>query len=432
MTGKAVRTANPQSEPAMEMAWVLFMDLVGFSRNSMEHQREALRNLQEIVRETRDFKLAEPSGELVKLPTGDGMALVFFHDPVAPVRCAIEIQRALRAYPDLPLRIGIHTGPVFRHSDIKDNTNVVGGGINIAQRVMDCGDAGHILVSRAVADVLEQMEEWAPCLHDLGTVEVKHGVRLQLFNIVGDGAGNANLPSKVSSLKQSVHSGGRPWWPAAAVIGAVLLAGGGWVISRMLPKSDSAGSTAAAIGRTLRYHIDVQRFRDGRPYKETFRLSRELAFESDYRVRIVVSGGESGHLYVLNEGPQSTESNPDLNFFFPTPQVRAGSGLVQAGQEISIPNGDGFLQLDNEKGKEKLWLIWSTSPVPELEALKAWANPRDKGVVGDGKQARAVALLLREYVTTGRATSGVDEARKETTVSGPGPVVVKLIELEHV
>src|SRR5207244_4737644 len=124
---------------------------------------------------------------LVKLPTGDGMALVFFTDPLAPVRCAVDIQKALKDHPAIQLRTGVHTGPIYRQADIKDNINVVGGGINLAQRVMDCGDAGHILVSRAVAEVLEQLNDWPQYLKNLGTFEVKHGVPLELFNVVREG-----------------------------------------------------------------------------------------------------------------------------------------------------------------------------------------------------------------------------------------------------
>ena len=213
------------------MASVLFTDIVGFSRNSLEKQRMLLDHLQQIVRGTNEYQLAEKIGGLIKLPTGDGMALVFFHDPVAPVRCAVEIQNVLKAHPGLPLRTGIHTGPVYRQSDIKDNINVVGGGINIAQRVMDCGDAGHILVSRAVADVLEELDEWPPCVKDLGFVEVKHGLRIQIFNVTRDGAGNAELPGKCKAVlpmptpPPPVPRSKLPLWVG---LGVVVLAAGGW------------------------------------------------------------------------------------------------------------------------------------------------------------------------------------------------------------
>ncbi len=167
---------------SVEMASVLFLDIVSYSMHPMDRQSRLLTELQQIVRSTEDFKIANASGNLISLPTGDGMAMVFFHDPIAPVRCAIEISQALKQNLALQLRMGIHSGPVYRHADIKDELNVLGGGINLAQRVMDCGDAGHILVSKSVADVLAQLSGWSENLHDLGECQVKHGVTVHLYN----------------------------------------------------------------------------------------------------------------------------------------------------------------------------------------------------------------------------------------------------------
>ncbi len=170
----AVSTRN------LEIAHVLFTDIVAYSRMPMDQQERVIRVLQDTVRRTAEFTKAQASDELIRLPTGDGMALVFFGDAEAPIRCALEVSRALRQQPDIPLRMGIHTGPVYRIADINANRNVAGGGINIAQRVMDCGDAGHILASGAVADVLGQVTTWTDVLHDLGEAEVKHGLRVHI------------------------------------------------------------------------------------------------------------------------------------------------------------------------------------------------------------------------------------------------------------
>ena len=191
------RTSESVSSRTLEMAHVLFTDIVAYSRLPMDQQQEALLHLQEAVRATQEFARAEASDELIRLPTGDGMALVFFGDAEAPVRCALELSRALRQQPRIQLRMGIHTGPVYRVADINANRNVAGGGINIAQRVMDCGDAGHILVSKAVADVLAQVSTWNRTLHDLGEAEVKHGVRVHLFNLYTAEAGSSQLPQKL-------------------------------------------------------------------------------------------------------------------------------------------------------------------------------------------------------------------------------------------
>jgi class 3 adenylate cyclase/tetratricopeptide (TPR) repeat protein len=179
------------------MAHVLFIDIVAYSTLHMDRQQQVLHDLQEAVRSTSTFTRAQADDQLIRLPTGDGMALVFFRDPEAPVRCALELTKILRGHPAIRLRMGIHTGPVYRVADINANRNVAGGGINIAQRVMDCGDAGHILVSSAEAEVLGQVSAWCSMLHDLGEVEVKHGVRVHLYSLHTTEAGNAELPKKI-------------------------------------------------------------------------------------------------------------------------------------------------------------------------------------------------------------------------------------------
>jgi serine/threonine protein kinase len=190
--------SSPTSR-TLEMAHVLFIDIVAYSRMPMDQQEESLRHLQDKVRGTSEFARAQASNQLIRLPTGDGMALVFFDDPEAPVRCAFELARALRQEASFQLRMGIHTGPVYRVADINANRNVAGGGINIAQRVMDCGDAGHILGSGTVAEVLSQVSTWNTTLHDLGEVEVKHGLRIHVYNLYTDEVGNKEMPKKVSA-----------------------------------------------------------------------------------------------------------------------------------------------------------------------------------------------------------------------------------------
>jgi class 3 adenylate cyclase len=187
---------GPGAAPAMEMAHVLFMDIVAYSKLPMDQQHKVLHELQAAVRNTRTFALAQKNDKLISLPTGDGMALVFFGDPELPVRCALELGSAFRRNPEMKLRMGIHTGPVYHVADINAARNVAGGGINMAQRVMDCGDGGHILISKTVADVLDQVSTWKTALHDLGEAEVKHGVRVHLYNLYTDDAGNRELPQK--------------------------------------------------------------------------------------------------------------------------------------------------------------------------------------------------------------------------------------------
>lgn len=207
-------SAGGQS-PTYEMASVLFMDIVSYSLRSIDEQTELLTILQQIVRESAVYQQATARQELITLPSGDGMALVFMRDPVSPAKCALEIAKSLQSHTDIKLRMGLHTGPVRRHDDIKEGANVVGGGINTAQRVMDCGDAGHILVSQNVAEVLEQLGGWKDALQDLGIHEGKHGVKLHLYNLYKDGLGNPNLPSRVVKTKPT-QSPARWRWLAVA------------------------------------------------------------------------------------------------------------------------------------------------------------------------------------------------------------------------
>ena len=181
----------------LEIAHLLLIDVVGYSKLLVNEQVELLQELNQIVRSTECFRAAEASGKLIRVPTGDGMALLFLRNPEEPVRCALEISEALKDHPDIQVRMGVHSGPVNRVKDVNDKTNIVGSGMNIAQRVLDCGDAGHILLSKHVAEDLAQYRHWQPYLHDLGECEVKHGLRLHLFNLCKDGLGNLQVPGKL-------------------------------------------------------------------------------------------------------------------------------------------------------------------------------------------------------------------------------------------
>jgi TolB-like protein/Flp pilus assembly protein TadD len=196
----AARKRSPDLE--FEIGHVLFIDIVGYSQLLLNEQSERLRTLNEIVRATRQFRRAESEGTLVRLPTGDGMALVFRDSPEAPAQCALEIGKTLRAHPDIQVRMGIHSGPVNEVFDVNERANIAGAGINIAQRVMDCGDDGHILLSKHVAEDLQHSARWQPHLHDLGEYEVKHGVVIAIVNLFTNELGNSAVPSKFVRAKQ--------------------------------------------------------------------------------------------------------------------------------------------------------------------------------------------------------------------------------------
>src|SRR6267142_1387725 len=198
------------SDVKFEIGHVLFIDIVGYSKLLITEQSERLQTLKKIVRGTEQFRVAEAEGKLLRLPTGDGVALVFRTNVEAPALCALEISKELKNHYGLNVRIGIHSGPVNEVVDLNEQANIAGAGINIAQRVMDCGDAGHILVSKRVADDLEHYSQWRSLLHELGECEVKHGVRISLLNLYGDEAGNPELPEKFRQAKAETAPGAAP------------------------------------------------------------------------------------------------------------------------------------------------------------------------------------------------------------------------------
>jgi len=234
----------------LEIGHVLFMDVVGYSKLLTNEQREIQRQLTQIVRSTEHFRAAERAGKLIRLPVGDGMALVFFNTPEAPVQCALEVANALKAYPHLQLRMGIHSGPVSGVTDVNERSNVAGVGINMAQRVMDCGDAGHILLSSRIADDLAQQSRWRPSLHDLGPVEVKHGVKVEIVNFYTDEVGNPELPDKVKRAQEEQRAvdhraasvSARKWSLIICLLLIVVAAAiaSFWLLSHRVPPKSSA------------------------------------------------------------------------------------------------------------------------------------------------------------------------------------------------
>ncbi|PYL85488.1 MAG: hypothetical protein DMF23_03515 [Verrucomicrobia bacterium] len=242
-----------KKEIELEIAYVLFIDIVGYSKLVTHEQRRLLDLLNGIVRQAEHFRSAEAKSRLITMPTGDGMALVFYNTPEAPVECALEISNAASEHPELKLRMGIHSGPVSGVVDVSGRSNIAGAGINIAQRVMDCGDAGHVLISKHMAEDLEQYGHWKRNLHDLGECEVKHGVRVSVVNLYTEDLGNPEVPRKFRHARQEAalpvltekRTGSRSWLIAAAAV--VLIAGlgvGGFLWSR---RSVPAGSNRQAV-----------------------------------------------------------------------------------------------------------------------------------------------------------------------------------------
>jgi adenylate cyclase len=230
-----------KKEIELEIAHVLFIDIVGYSKLSINDQHAAVEELNQVVRASQQFQRAEAAGRLLKIPTGDGMALVFYTSPEAPAQCALEISPLLKEHPRLQLRMGIHSGPVSGVVDVNERANLAGAGINIAQRVMDCGDAGHILLSKRVAEDLEQYDKWRPLLHDLGSCQVKHGVHVSVVSLYDDQFGNAKLPRKFETAQKRRA---RVRWAEVAIALLVLAA----IIAAFVLLPRRPTSSALAIG----------------------------------------------------------------------------------------------------------------------------------------------------------------------------------------
>jgi TolB-like protein/class 3 adenylate cyclase len=246
-----------KKEIELEIAYVLFIDTVGYSKLLIDQQRRLLELLNEIVRGTEQFRKAEANHRLITIPTGDGMALVFYNTPEAPVECALEISRAVKEHPELQLRMGVHSGPVSGVVDVSGRSNIAGAGINVAQRVMDCGDAGHILLSKHVAEDLEQYGHWKRHLHDLGEAEVKHGAHVSVVNLYTEELGNPEVPQKFLQARHKAAAvpvpaekprPSRSWIIAAAVIIVTALALGGYLLSRR---------SASVVSRSAPFAIPV-------------------------------------------------------------------------------------------------------------------------------------------------------------------------------
>jgi TolB-like protein/class 3 adenylate cyclase len=260
------RPAVPPPDLQLEIAHLLLIDVVAYSKLSNDEQIELLQELNRIVRSTECFRAAEARGELIRVPTGDGMALVFFHSPEEPAQCALEISKELQDHPSIRLRMGVHSGPVNRIIDVNEKTNIAGSGINVAQRVLDCGDAGHILLSAHVAEDLAEYRHWQPHLHDLGECEVKYGLHLHLFNLYKDGLGNPQVPEKLRRRKMwkqtavPVRPISAPRWPKSVLLIAIfgsaaalavsfltLFHRGSRTTTSVSPKANAVATTAASV-----------------------------------------------------------------------------------------------------------------------------------------------------------------------------------------
>ena len=244
MSGGSNMASENDPESQLQIGHVLFMDVVGYSKLLLDEQREVQQQLNFVVKNAAQVQAAEAEGKLIRIPTGDGMALVFFNSPEAPIRCAVEISSALKGQGEISLRMGIHSGPVNEIKDVNDRANIAGAGINIAQRVMDCGDAGHILLSKRAAEDLAQSRQWRPYLHDLGECSMKHGLPIFVVNLYTDEVGNRVAPETFQHPENKTGGGGSVYRAVSMVLAAAIViaaaAVGTWLHLRTAKAADKS------------------------------------------------------------------------------------------------------------------------------------------------------------------------------------------------
>jgi TolB-like protein/Tfp pilus assembly protein PilF len=379
----------------LEIGHVLFMDLVGYSKLLLDEQREQLQRLTEIVRSTEQVRIAEASDKLIRLPAGDGVALVFFNSPEAPVQCAIEISKKLKQYPRLKLRMGVHSGPVNEIRDVSGRTNVAGAGINIAQRVMDCGDAGHILLSKRVAEDLAHSRQWRTYLHDLGECGVKHGVPIFIVNLYTDEIGNAQLPEKLKqwqSEQAAQAAGGSPSvFRRKAVLtaaGALLIAVVGlsvWLNFRRAPVASLAPEKTIAV----------------LPF-QNFSPDKENAFFADgVQDDILTSLAKIKDLRVISRSSV-------MKF-----RDAAAQNLHQIGKALGVAN-----VLEGSVRREGDRVVVNVQLVDAQSARQIWANRYDRTLADSlGLQGE----LASEIADALRATLSTDEQARVTAKPTKNP-----------
>ena len=412
-------SSDQSLEVKFEIGHVLFIDLVGYSRLLIQEQKERLRRLTDVVLATAQVR-ESTNEQLVRLPTGDGMALVFRNSAEEPVRCAVEIAQALKKHPEIQVRMGIHSGPVSDITDVTGRANLAGAGINMAQRVMDCGDAGHILLSKRVAEDLEQYGHWKPQLHDLGECEVKHGVRVQVVNLYTDDVGNSAIPTKVR--RATMARTAKLWKLTAYVAGFVIFLTASGLYYRSLrgaPLTDKdtvlladfANSTGDSVfDATLRQGLAVQLEQSpflgfvpdsqigqtlslmGRSIetKLTPEIARELCQRIGSKAFIVGSIASLGTQYVVGLRAVNSISGATIA----EEQVQAS-----AKEKVLDALSRGATKLREKLGESLSTLQKFDTPLEQatttsLEALQAYSLGM-KSLVGRGDNAAALSSFQR-------------------------------------
>ena len=399
--------AEIKKEIQLEIAHVLFIDIVGYSKLSINEQNAAVDELTRIVRATEQFQKAEASERLIKIATGDGMALVFYTSPEAPVRCAVEISRALKEHPGLQLRMGIHSGPVSGVIDVTGRTNLAGAGLNLARRVMDCGDGGHILLSKHVAEDLSEFEQWRPLLHDLGSCAVKHGMQIALVNLWSDDVGNPQLPQKFQALRK--HRARVRW----AEVAAALLLLAGIAAAFVLVSKKSARSTSIVPEKSIAVL----------PFENLSRDPDNAYFTEGVQEEILTRLAKIADLKVISRtSTQHFKSSPDN-----LPQIAKQLGVANILEGSVQKSGDAVrvnVQLIKAANDSHLWADTYDRKLTDVfnvesEIAKGIAESLQIKLTGREEQAFAVKptnnseaydAYLRGLAFEARTSTGVEKA----------------------
>lgn len=396
-----------------ELAHVLFIDIVGSSKLTTDQQPKVTERLNEVVRETAECQRARSSGQLISLPTGDGMGLVFLDRIEAPVACALEIARSLKQNPFCKVRMGINSGLVYVVADINGQRNVSGAGINRAERVMSCGDSDHVLLSENVADAIVQLSKWKDMVHPVGECLTKDG-SLRVWSLHDGSIGNPATPKKAKRRLPLARRSVSIPLAAALIVG---IAGVIWFLRPDIDSSDHSKTPE----RTLSYSFLVTP-PDGKPQ----RVPREMMFVPGYGIQIQFSSPQDGFLYLVNEGPEENGKRT-WTWLFPYPTFNNGSAALTADQPMTIPAEAPFV-LDKMQGRELIHLIWTDSMISALEKIKRAVTARHSG----GALAVEEIATLEDVIRQNGNRSQAQERATEMTVHAPGPILVKTIALEHI
>jgi serine/threonine protein kinase len=419
------------SSSSLEMAYVLFIEIIDHSTLPVDLQTGCLKQLQTAIRGTKAFRKAESQNRLICMPVTEGMALAFFGDPTAAASCAVELSSALKEHPKIGFRMGVHAGPVYSFPDINANRSLAGSGINAARKVMECGDAGHILVSQNIADVLLQLSEWKSRLHDLGTHPVMTGMEFGLFSLFTDEAGNREVPTRIlqsgettGKTKTSAQGKSKPNRLRLAAISVALLAV--FVVTGIyLIKSRFGSGPAPAVLpaiHTLRFWAEAQSYRGNKKEGDPVRLvGSEAYFTRGDGIRFVFTSLDDGNLYLIHE------SLRDHTYALLFPSPAAPDSRINANARVATSENE----FDEQTGTERVWIIWSVRPIPEMEeAAVQWANVEHQGKIKDAGQTAFVKNLLEES-TANKPDVSVDLANRQIVVMGKGEQMIYLLQLQH-